>query len=518
MTHSAEDPENLSAIELAIFVSRAEAVCAEMGALLQRAAFSPNIKDRLDFSCALFDRSGALFAQAAHIPVHLGSMAFAMSSIVDGVEWQDGDMLVVNDPFLGGTHLPDVTMIAPLFMEGELIAFVANRAHHANIGADAPGSMPLSRNIEEEGMIIPPTLFMRNHKLIDEVFSKITQMPGADTSGDFAAQISANAAGLRRLEEVVGNIGVGAFSHAVAALNEYGQRLAKVALDRIPRGEYRFQDLMDGNGFGQEDIALMVSIRVGTGIEVDFTGTADQVEGNINCPLSVAAAGVYYAFRCLMPETTPNCAGTFSQIKITAPSGCLVNAERPAATAAGNVETSMRVVDVVLGALASALPDDIPAASQGTMNNVAMGNHNSHTPWDYYETIAGGMGASRQTVGLSAVQSHMTNTLNTPIESLESHYPLRILEYSIRQNSGGVGDANGGDGLVRVFEFLDQAEVTLLTERRTRGPWGLEGGASGQPGRQTLDGKLLPGKVNFTAARGQVLRVETPGGGGFGKK
>ena len=515
---SSANSTGLSAIDLAIFVSRAEAVCAEMGALLQRSAFSPNIKDRLDFSCALFDRSGALFAQAAHIPVHLGSMAYAMSSIVDGREWLDGDMLVVNDPFLGGTHLPDVTMIAPLFVDQQLVAFVANRAHHANIGADSPGSMPLSRSIEEEGMIIPPTRFMRDNAIIEAVFSNITQLPGADTSGDFAAQISANVAGLRRLKEIVGNMGVDSFATAVSELNEYGRRLARVALQRIPHGEYKFQDLMDDNGFGQQDIELVVSIRVGDDIQVDFTGTSKQVEGNINCPLSVAAAGVYYAFRCLMPDSTPNCAGTFDQIKISAPSGCLVNAERPAATAAGNVETSMRVVDVVLGALASALPGEIPAASQGTMNNVAMGNHQTNQPWDYYETMAGGLGASRSTAGLDALQSHMTNTLNTPIESLESHYPLRVLEYSIRTHSGGAGLMSGGDGLVRAFEFLAPAEVTLLTERRRRGPWGLAGGESGQPGKQTLDGEVLPAKVNFKARTGQVLRVETPGGGGFGKK
>lgn len=507
-----------SAIELAIFVSRTEAVCAEMGALLQRAAFSPNIKDRLDFSCALFDRDGMLFAQAAHIPVHLGSMAFAMSSIVDGTDWHDGDMLVVNDPFLGGTHLPDVTMIAPLFYEGELIAFVANRAHHANIGAESPGSMPLSRTIDEEGMVIPPTLFMRNNTIIEEVFGTLTQMPGADTSGDFAAQISANTAGIRRLKEIVGAMSEDAFDEALVAMNDYGRRLAKVALDQIPRGDYQFQDLMDGNGFGQEDVLLNVIIRVGDEIVVDFEGTSAQVEGNINCPLSVAAAGVYYAFRCLMPEATPNCAGTFSQITIKAPLGCLVNAERPAATAAGNVETSMRVVDVVLGALAQALPNEIPAASQGTMNNVAMGNHDIPCPWDYYETIGGGMGASRNRAGLSAVQSHMTNTLNTPIESLESHYPLRVREYSIRRRSGGKGHRQGGDGLVREFEFLGETEVTLLTERRLRGPWGLEGGESGLPGKQTLDGEILAGKVSFRASPGQILRVETPGGGGFGSK
>jgi len=508
----------MSPIELAIFISRAEAICAEMGALLQRAAFSPNIKDRLDFSCALFDVEGGLFAQAAHIPVHLGSMAFAMASIVNNTEWQEGDMLVVNDPFLGGTHLPDVTMIAPLFVAGELAAFVANRAHHANIGAIAPGSMPLSRTLEEEGLIIPPTIFMRGSKILSEEFSKLTELPGADSSGDFAAQISANRAGLMRLGDIVEAMGIPDFNHAISAMNAYGARLAAAALSEIPAGEYRFTDLMDDNGFGLQDIAISVTITVGDRIKVDFTGTSAQVEGNINCPLSVAAAAVFYVFRCLMPDTTPNCAGTFSHIELTAPLGCLVNAERPAATAAGNVETSMRIVDVVLGALVPALPDRIPAASQGTMNNIAMGNHSAPVAWDYYETVGGGMGASKMSHGLSAVQSHMTNTLNTPIESLESHYPLRVTEYSIRHNSGGMGQKMGGDGLVREFLFLEPAEVTLLTERRHRGPWGVAGGEAGQAGVQSLDGEPLPAKANFTVAVGQTLRIETPGGGGFGEK
>lgn len=512
----------MSPIELAIFISRAEAICAEMGALLQRAAFSPNIKDRLDFSCALFDLDGGLFAQAAHIPVHLGSMAFAMASIVNSIEWQEGDMLVVNDPFLGGTHLPDVTMIAPLFMDGELAAFVANRAHHANIGAIAPGSMPLSRTLEEEGLIIPPTIFMRDFEIVPEVFSKLTDLPGADSSGDFAAQISANLAGLQRLGRIVRTMGMPSFNATISAMNAYGARLAAAALAEIPAGEYHFADLMDDNGFGRSDIAISATIKVGgsvgANIEVDFSGTSEQVEGNINCPLSVAAAAVFYVFRCLMPNTTPNCAGTFSHIKLNAPLGCLVNAQRPAATAAGNVETSMRIVDVVLGALAIALPDRIPAASQGTMNNIAMGNHGAAVSWDYYETVGGGMGASKMSNGLSAVQSHMTNTLNTPIESLESHYPLRVTEYSIRNSSGGMGQQRGGDGLVREFLFLESTEVTLLTERRRRGPWGLAGGEAGRPGAQSLDGEPLPAKTNFTVAVGQTLRIETPGGGGFGQK
>ncbi|MDG1441797.1 MAG: hydantoinase B/oxoprolinase family protein [Pseudomonadales bacterium] len=507
----------MNAIDLAIFVSRVESICAEMGAILQRAAFSPNIKDRLDFSCALFDSQGALFAQAAHIPVHLGSMAYAMAGIIEGVQWQPGDMLVVNDPFLGGTHLPDVTMVAPLFVDGELVSFVANRAHHANIGAQAPGSMPLSNHMDQEGLLIPPTIFVRRGKLVSEILEQLTGMPGSDTSGDFAAQVSANRKGVERLGELIHAMGLEQFAKGVVAINDYGEKLASSALARMPAGVYEFSDAMDNDGFGAEYIPIKVSLDISAaGINVDFEGTAAQVAGNINCPLSVTAASVYYAFRCLLPAQTPNCAGTYRCISIKAPQNCLVNASRPAATAAGNVETSMRLVDVMLGALAKVIPDEIPAASQGTMNNVAMGSRGTQSSWDYYETIGGGMGACRQSQGLSGVQCHMTNTLNTPIESLEQHYPLRIERYQLRERSGGAGAFKGGDGLIRDFVFLADTDVTLLTERRTAGPWGLEGGSAGLSGSNTLDGELLPAKVQFKAERGQVLSIETPGGGGYG--
>ena len=506
----------MSPIDLAIFISRVEAVCAEMGAILRRAALSPNIKDRLDFSCALFDQSGELFSQAAHIPVHLGSMAFAMSGIVRDVEWQEGDMLVVNDPFLGGTHLPDVTMIAPMFIGSELAGFVANRAHHANIGAESPGSMPLSSNIEDEGLIIPPTLFIRGGQIVSDVFGSLTAGLETETGGDVAAQVSANQAGLQRLKELVKQVGLDRFHDGIAATNAYGERLGRAALNDIPAGVYEFQDVMDDDGFGATDIPLQISIHVGEQVTVDFEGTSPQVKGNINCPLSVAAAAVYYVFRCLMPDSTPNCAGTYRLIEVFAPEGCLVNAQRPAATAAGNVETSMRIVDLVLGALSQALPERIPAASQGTMNNLAMGHHSPSARWDYYETMGGGIGASPDCDGISASQSHMTNTLNTPIESLERHYPLRVIEYGIRKHSGGAGQYIGGDGIVREFEFLGEAEVTILSERRSGEPWGLNGGKAGKSGFQTLDGALLPGKVNVTVSKGQRLRLESPGGGGFG--
>ncbi len=504
----------LDSVKLGLFVSRMESVCEEMGAVLQRAAFSPNIKDRLDFSCAIFDAAGHLCAQAAHIPVHLGSMAYAMADIVDACEWRPGDMVVVNDPFLGGTHLPDVTVIAPCFdAAGVLQAFIANRAHHADIGASAPGSMPLSKTLAEEGVVIPPTVLVRagilDKGLLDEWF-------GDGQHGDFIAQVSANRTGLQRLKELITLLPVG-FDVAVSQLQDYAEGIARRRLVELPSGSFAFTDYMDDDGFGHQQLPIAVKITLGApGVDVDFSGSASQVEGNINCPLSVAAAAVYYVFRCLMPDEVPVCAGLFRPIRLTAPEGCLLNAQRPAAVAAGNVETSMRITDAVLGALAQAAPELIPAASQGTMNNVAMGGRGAGADWDYYETIAGGMGAHANGAGLSAVQSHMTNTLNTPVESLEMHYPLRVRSYKIRRNSGGVGRHVGGDGLIREFEFLAPTQFTLLTERRRLAPWGLAGGGAGAVGKNHLNGQSLPGKISMTAVAGDVLKIETPGGGGWG--
>ena len=511
------DCAGMNAIDLTLFASRIEAVCEEMGARLQGAAFSPNIKDRLDFSCAVFDVDGELCAQAAHIPVHLGSMAYAMRDIVSMVKWQAGDMVVLNDPYFGGTHLPDVTLIAPLFLDGNLVAFVANRAHHADIGAESPGSMPISRCLEEEGIIIPPTHLLRDFKVDEHIFASIIDnlQHGDQARGDFSAQISANQAGLDRLAELITPLGNTGFAEALVALNDYAARLASAALADIPDGDYAFSDVMDDDGLGNEDLVIKVNIKVhGSDIEIDFTGTAAQAEGNINCPLSVAAAGVYYVFRCLLPAHTPACAGSFRQLTLRAPKGCLLNAERPAAVAAGNVETSTRVVDVIMGALAQAIPDRIPAASHGSMNNIAMGSR-GRSPWDYYETLGGGMGAGSQGGGQAAVQTHMTNTLNTPIEVLEMNYPLRISRYAIRRGSGGKGDRDGGDGLIREYEFLAPAQVTLLTERRRHQPWGLNGADNGQLGENRLNNKLLPGKISINVKTGDRLSIATPSGGAW---
>ena len=508
----------MDAIQLSIFSSRISAVCDEMGAVLRRAAFSPNIRDRLDYSCAVFDPQGQLCAQAAHIPVHLGSMAYAMADLVQCRDWLPGDMVVVNDPFQGGTHLPDVTLIAPVFVDQQCAAFVANRAHHADIGAESPGSMPIGNRLEQEGLIISPTVLVENGEIQQGVLDWIIAAThnAAITQGDFSAQISANRSGVKRIQELLAGMGIDAWLNALEILNDYAERMARAALQELPDGCCEFDDLMDDDGQGNRDIRLHVCVTLNAGqVSVDFSGTDQQVRGNVNCPLAVTAAAVFYVFRCLMDERTPACAGSFRLIQLVAPRGCLVNARPPSAVAAGNVETSSRIVDLVLGALARLIPDRVAAASQGTMNNLAMGSRDKRGGWDYYETIAGGMGAGKQGGGLHAVQTHMTNTLNTPIEVVEAAYPLRIRRYALRTGSGGNGRRKGGDGLLREYEFLAPAQVTLLTERRRHRPWGLLGGLEGLAGENRLNGKILPAKAALVVKSGDRLEIATPGGGGF---
>lgn len=512
----------MNPVELSIFANRIEAICDEMGAALQRAAFSPNIRDRLDYSCAVFDANGELCAQAAHIPVHLGSMAFAMRGIVEALTWCDGDMVILNDPYMGGTHLPDVTVIAPVFIESKLLGFVVNRAHHADIGAEQPGSMPLSSKLQEEGLVIGPQKLVENHRINDAKLDRLmaSMRNPAESKGDFSAQIAANRRGYRRLIELVRQMGVQQYLDALQALNNYAEQLSVSSLQAIPDGEYRFSDVLDDDGLGHADIEIRACITVKRGtVLVDFTGTSSQVGGNVNCPVSVTAAAVYYVFRCLLPPQAPACAGSFRPISIMAEAGSLLNAAYPAAVAAGNVETSTRIVDVVLGALAQAIPGMIPAASHGSMNNLAMGSpgKNDGQSWDYYETIGGGMGASSAENGLDAVQTHMTNTLNTPIESLEMSFPIRINRYQVRQGSGGEGVHTGGSGVVREFEFLQAADATLLTERRTHAPWGVQGAGSGMSGRNLLNNNAVKAKAFLSLKAGDILTIETAGGGGWGK-
>ena len=512
----------MDAINLSIFANRIDAICGEMGATLQKSAFSPNIRDRLDYSCAIFDSKGELCAQAAHIPVHLGSMAFAMHDVVSVISWSPGDMIVLNDPYKGGTHLPDVTVIAPMFINNDLIGFVANRAHHADIGSDTPGSMPLSATLSEEGMIIEPALIVSNDE-VDKIFfdDLMSNMRNPQESrGDFIAQIAANRRGLARLDALIEKMGAISYLKSLQQLNDYAATLAKNGLAAITDGEYGFSDLLDDDGQGSNDIVIKATISFNSGnVVVDFSGSNQQVAGNINCPLSVTAAAVYYVFRCLMPSQTPACSGSFQNIKIIAPENCVVNASFPAAVAAGNVETSTRIVDVILGALAKALPEKIPAASHGSMNNLAMGHvgDKHFSAWDYYETIGGGMGASLMADGLDAVQTHMTNTLNTPIESLEMNYPLRINKYQIRMGSAGDGLYHGGEGLTREYVFLETAQVTILSERRKNQPWGLAKGSDAKGGENLLNGEPLHAKQSFSVSTGDVVCINTAGGGGYGK-
>lgn len=510
----------MNPIELKLFSSRVSAICDEMGMVLRRTAFSPNIKDRLDFSCALFSAEGKLFAQAAHIPVHLGSMAFAMESIIENRQWHSGDMLVLNDPYLGGTHLPDVTLVAPVFVEqgGKLAGFVANRAHHANIGCDTPGSMPISSSLEEEGLIIPPTLLFKAGQLQSQALA-LLQISGESLSGDFAAQAGANTLGVQRLQSLLRVMSINDYEQGMQELNDYADRITANAIAGLRVGEYCFTDYLDDDGCGQSDIRLALTLRIKSdSLELDFCDSSDQVAGNLNCPESVAAAAAFYCVRCLLPEDPPACEGLFRRIHLRTRAGSIVNANRPAAVAAGNVETSSRLVDLVFGALAKALPDRIPAASQGTMNNIAMGKLEDEAGgrWDYYETLAGGIGGGPTSAGRDAVHSHMTNTLNTPVESLEMHYPLRVHRYAVRSGSGGKGKHDGGAGIVREYEFLGQAQLTLLSERRRISPWGLNGGGEGMKGRNSLNGETLPGKCSVAVKQGDRLLIETPGGGAWG--
>ena len=512
----------LDAVELAVFAGQIKSICEEMGVVLQRSAFSPNIKDRLDYSCAFFDLNGKIVAQAAHIPVHLGSMAYAMTSVVSEMSWSEGDVLVLNDPFKGGTHLPDVTLVSPFFIEGTLTGFIANRAHHANIGCDSPGSMPLSQSLDEEGVLISPQKLFAGGKVDSNCWSLLCGIEGdgcQELPGDFVAQLSANKVGVERLGDWLTREAMDreAFVKGLDQLNSYGAKLAAAFFKRLPQGTASFADYLDSDGVSKERIRLEVVIQIKSGeILIDFAGTSGQVSGNLNCPISVCAASVYYVFAALLPDYVPHCEGVFKQISVVAPSGCLVNALPGAAVAAGNVETSMRIVDVVLGALHK-LGISVPAASQGTMNNVAMGSAGKGG-WNYYETIAGGGGAGQNHDGLSARQCHMTNTLNTPIESLELHYPLSIEQYAIRKGSGGQGLRTGGSGVIRSYRFESEARVTLLTERRSLGPWGLEGGEDGLRGANYLNGELIEAKSEFLVNKGDVLNIETPGGGGWGQK
>jgi N-methylhydantoinase B len=544
----------MDSIRLEIYRSLYTSVAEEMGVSLRRTSFSPNIKERRDYSCAVFDREGRLIAQGDHMPVHLGSMPMSVRAAIEQCSVAPGDIIILNDPYAGGTHLPDVTMVAPVYKKhvGETarkesrdrrarrasgsasiparrpIFYVANRAHHADIGGSTPGSMGKASEIYQEGLRIPPIHLVRGGELDRELlrFLLANVRGREEREGDLAAQLGTLRVGEARLLEIVDRYGFKEADEYARHLIDYAARLARRTIAEIPDGVYEAEDFLDDDGElpGRVRIAVRIEIR-GDRARVDFSGSAPQVRGPINAVEAITVSAVYYIIRCLIAGDVPASAGLLAPVEVIAPSGTIVNARPPAPVAGGNVETSQRIVDVLFRALAPALPDRIPAASQGTMNNLTIGGWDvsRDREFSYYETIAGGMGARPGADGLSAVHTHMTNSLNTPIEALEYAFPLRVRRYEIRRDSGGAGRRRGGDGVIREIELLAPAQVSLLADRREIAPYGLSGGEDGQLGRADLidksgKRKRLPGKFSIAAEAGDSLRIETPGGGGYGKR
>ena len=509
-------------IELELFRHMLVSIAEEMGVVLRKTSFSTNIKERRDYSCAVYDAAGETVAMGDHMPVHLGAMPLSVRHAMDAFDLGPGDVVILNDPFRGGTHLPDITAVSGIFVgdEQKPSFYVANRAHHADVGGMSPGSMPMAREIYQEGIRIPPVLLIRAGKLDRDLLGLIlanVRTP-QEREGDLLAQWMAIQRGEMRLREIVERYGISRVRGNMAALQNYSERMMRLAISRLPQGSYRFTDYLDG----PVRIAVAVTLRNGSAM-VDFTGSDPQVDGPINANYAVCISATLYVFRCLLSEDVPYTAGLLRPIQVIAPPGTIVNALPPAAMAAGNVETSQRITDVLLGALSQAAPERIPAASSGTMNNLSFGGWDTvrQRAFAYYETIAGGMGASFRGAGPSATHTHMTNSWNTPIEAFEHQYPLRVRSYRIRPGSGGRGKNTGGDGIIRELEFLCPAEVTILSDRRDRGPYGLKGAKDGRTGRNTLIRRgrptALPGRGNFRTQSGDVLRIESPGGGGWGK-
>lgn len=523
MKNTRFDPTTLE-IYRALFTSVAE----EMGVALRRSAFSPNIKERRDYSCAVFEANGRVIAQGDHMPVHLGSMPMAVAAALKEIEFAPGDVVALNDPFAGGTHLPDVTLVMPVVTGERILFYVANRAHHADIGGATPGSMGLATDIYGEGLRIPPIRLVRNGALDhDTMRLLLANVRGnVERRGDFDAQIGSLKTGAARLLEIVERRGAREATTYAAQLIDYSARLMRHAIRSIPDGTYDAEDALDDDGIdgGPVRIKIRVVVRDERAV-VDFTGSARQVAGAINAVEAITVSAVSYVFRCLVGGEVPASAGLMEPIEVIAPAGTVVNANPPASVAGGNVETSQRIVDVLFKALAQALPDRIPAASQGTMNNLTIGGLDTRTgqEFSYYETVAGGMGARPSLDGMSGVHTHMTNSLNTPAEALEYAYPLRVCEYRLRRGSGGDGKQRGGDGVVREIEILVPARMSLLADRRKRAPYGLKSGADGKPGADAIiraNGSVqkISAKGSHELKAGDRIRVETPGGGAFGGK
>ncbi len=524
--------EGPDAIALEVFRHLFTALTEEMGAALRRASFSPNIKERRDYSCALFSARGAPIALGDHMPVHLGAMPMSVESALGELgELGAGDVVILNDPFRGGTHLPDITLISPVYHpdRGTPLGYVASRAHHSDVGGMSPGSMPLAQEIFQEGLRIPPVHLYREGVRQEGIWNLIlanVRTP-IERSGDLDAQLAALHAGASRLLEIVERRGTEATLAAMEALIGYADRLVEAGLAYIEPGEYAAEDFMDDDGFGTEDIPIRVRlVRRRDGLDVDFTESSPQVKGGINAVSAITDSATRYTIRCvveaLLGESLPAGGGSMSMVRLILAEDSIVDASPPASVAAGNVETSQRITDVLFRAFAQALPDLMPALSQGTMNNMTVGgvDPRNGANFAYYETVGGGMGAGPTGDGLSGVHTHMSNSLNTPIEALEHAYPFRITRYSVRRESGGAGSHRGGDGLRRDLELLCEGTVTLLSERRVRPPSGLRGGQDGSPGENVLiregDEESLPAKVTFSGESGDVVSIRSPGGGGWG--
>lgn len=514
-------------IELELFKNVFVSITEEMAATLGRTALSPNIKERKDFSCAIFNHKGETLAQGSHIPVHLGAMPLSVQAALKTMAFKDGDLIILNDPYRGGTHLPDITCISPVFVAGKLRFIVANRAHHSDVGGMTPGSMPLATELFQEGLIIPPLKLVAGGKLNEAVLNLIlanVRTPD-ERRGDLLAQVAANEIGRKRITESINRFGLKKIYLYANYIQDYTERFLRETLLSMARGIYNYEDYLDDDGTSTRPVKIAVKITIDRDrATIDFSGSDPQTTGGVNANYAITFSAVLYVFRSLIDEDIPFNTGLMRPLTIIAPPRSVVNAEFPAACAGGNVETSQRIVDVLLGALAKALPGRIPAASQGTMNNVAFGGYD---PWRrkafaYYETIGGGMGAGSNAHGISGVHVHMTNSLNTPVEALENHLPIRIKKYCLRKGSGGGGKFHGGDGIIREYEFLVPVSLTIISERRKFAPYGLQRGKAGKPGINILvsgeQEKILNSKVNITVKAGEIVRVETPGGGGYGRK
>jgi N-methylhydantoinase B len=518
-------------IALAIFQSSIHSIADEMGAALRRTSISPNIKERRDYSCAVFDAQRRVIAMGDHMPVHLGSMPMSVKVAVESLSLERGDVVILNDPYAGGTHLPDITLVLPVFVEGlaNAVFYVAARAHHADVGGTFAGSMGPGREIFQEGIRIPPTRIVRGGKIDAEVLSLILHnvRTPVEREGDLAAQIGACQVGERRLHEIVQKYGLETVTALTEELLDYSDRLMRAELHRLPSGTFAAEDFLDDDGVSDEPIRIAVSIQFDPAkgsVVIDFEGSSPQVAGSVNAVYAITYSACFYVLRCLLAEDAPATAGLMYPVTVRAPEGTIVNARPPAAVAGGNVETSQRIVDVLLRALGKAAPERVPAASYGTMSNLTVGgvDHRTDQPFTYYETTAGGMGARPGSDGISGVHCHMTNSLNTPIEALEYAYPFRVRSYGYRKSSGGEGSFRGGDGLVRDIELLADSQVTLICERRKFQPYGLAGGMPGASGSQSLvdsDGNMqfLPSKCSVQVKKGNRIRIETPGGGGWGE-